>query len=136
MWGVGLSFGCSLLLGYLAFFQGVPLSTIFARDMEVCRASAEYLKAYGIDCLLTSFLFCFIGFFNGCSRTGFVMVQGIVGAFGVRVPLSVLFSHIQPVSVFRIGLATPSSSFVQIVLCFIYFFRCRREYAGKDAWLE
>lgn len=136
MWGVGLSFACSLLLGYLAFFQGVPLSTIFARDMEVCRASAEYLKAYGIDCLLTSFLFCFIGFFNGCSRTTFVMVQGIVGAFGVRVPLSVLFSHIQPVSVFRIGLATPSSSFVQIVLCFIYFFHCRREYAGKGAWLE
>lgn len=135
-WGVGLSFACSLVLGYLAFFQGVPLSTIFARDMDVCRASAEYLKAYGIDCLLTSFLFCFIGFFNGCSRTGFVMVQGIAGAFGVRVPLSILFSHIQPVSVFRIGLATPSSSFVQIILCFIYFFHCRREYVGTGVWRE
>lgn len=129
--GIGLSLGCSLLMGYLAVFRGVWLSTVFARDMDVCRASAEYLKAYGIDCLLTSFLSCFIGYFNGCSRTGFVMVQGIVGAFGVRVPLSILFSRIRPVSVFRIGLATPSSSFVQIILCFIYFFRCRREYAGS-----
>ena len=135
-WGIGLSFGCSLLLGYLAFFQGTVLSTIFARDMEVCRASAEYLKAYGIDCLLTSFLFCFIGFFNGISKTTFVMVQGIAGAFGVRVPLSILFSHIQPISVFRIGLATPSSSFVQIVLCFIYFFHCRGEYIATTSWRD
>ncbi len=135
-WGIGLSFVCSLALGYLAFFQGVPLSSIFSPDMDVCRASAEYLKAYGIDCLLTSFLFCFIGFFNGISRTAFVMVQGIAGAFGVRVPLSILFSHIQPVSIFRIGLATPSSSFVQIVLCFIYFFRCRREYKSTPSWRE
>lgn len=129
--GIGLSLGCSLLMGYLAVFRGVGLSAVFARDMDVCRASAEYLKAYGIDCLLTSFLFCFIGYFNGCSRTGFVMVQGVAGAFGVRVPLSILFSRIRPVSVFRIGLATPASSFVQIVLCFIYFFRFRRKYTGK-----
>lgn len=135
-WGIGLSFACSLALGYLAFFHGVGLSTIFAKDMAVCRASAEYLKAYGIDCLLTSFLFCFIGFFDGCSRTTFVMVQGIAGAFGVRVPLSILFSHIRPVSVFRIGLATPSSSFVQIILCFFYFFHCRREYVGGGSWRE
>lgn len=127
VWGIGLSFVCSILLGYLAFFQGVPLSTIFSNDMDVCQASAEYLKAYGIDCLLTSFLFCFIGFFNGCSRTTFVMIQGIAGAFGVRVPLSILFSRIQPPSVFRIGLATPASSFVQIILCFIYFFICRKK---------
>ena len=125
--GIGLSFLCSVILGWAAFFQGVPLSMIFARDPDVCRASAEYLKAYGIDCLFTSFLFCFIGFFDGCSRTGFVMFQGIAGAFGVRVPLSLLFSRIRPVSVFRIGLATPASSLVQIFLCFLYFFRCRKE---------
>lgn len=130
-WGIGLSFACSLVLGYISFFQGVPISTIFTKDINVCQASAEYLKAYGIDCLLTSFLFCFIGFFNGCSKTGFVMLQGIVGAFCVRVPLSIIFSHIEPVSVFRIGLATPSSSFVQIILCFIYFFIFRKTYAGK-----
>lgn len=128
-WGIGLSFVCSLVLGYISFFQGVPISTIFAKDMDVCRASAEYLKAYGIDCLLTSFLFCFIGFFNGCAKTGFVMLQGIMGAFCVRVPLSIIFSRIEPVSVFRIGLATPSSSFIQIILCFLYFFAFRRTYA-------
>ncbi len=78
----------------------------------------------------------FIGFFNGCSRTTFVMAQGIAGAFGVRVPLSILFSHMKPVSIFRIGLATPSSTFVQIILCFLYFFHCRKEYVGTGVWRE
>lgn len=41
------------------------MSTLFANDAEVIRASADYLKAYAIDCLLTCSLFCFIGFFNG-----------------------------------------------------------------------
>lgn len=126
--GIGVSFLCSLVIGCAAFFHGEILSGIFSNNAEVCFASAEYLKGYAIDCLLTSFLFCFIGFFSGCSRTGFVMVQGIAGAFGVRVPLSLLFSKIQPVSIFRIGLATPCSSLMQILLCFAYFYRFRRWY--------
>ena len=79
----------------------------------------QYLKAYAIDCLLTSFLFCFIGFFNSCGMTRFVMAQGITGAFGVRVPVSYLMSRMKPVNVFHIGLATPASTLVQIVLCFL-----------------
>ncbi|MGM9538364.1 MAG: MATE family efflux transporter [Candidatus Onthomonas sp.] len=126
-YGIGISFACGLLLGYLAFFHGAALSGIFSLDEAVCAASGEYLKAYGIDCLLTAFLFCFIGFFNGCERTKFVMIQGIAGAFCIRVPLSFLFSQIQPVSIFRIGLATPSSSLVQILLCILYFIRCRKQ---------
>ena len=62
------------------------------------------------------------------------MVQGIAGAFGVRVPLSILFSRMQPVSIFRIGLATPCSTLLQIFLCFLYFFRCRKRYRNGPLW--
>ncbi len=126
-WGIGISFACGCVLGSLAFFNGIWLSSIFSSDPQVCLASAQYLKAYGIDCLLTAFLFCFIGFFNGCARTRFVMIQGIAGAFLGRVPLSFVFSRIQPVSVFRIGLATPCSSLLQIILCILYFLKIRKE---------
>ena len=84
-------------------------------------SAADYLKAYAIDCLLTSFLFCFIGYFNGCGSTSFVMIQGIIGAFGVRLPVSWLMSKQAVVSLFHIGLATPASTAVQITLCIIYF---------------
>ncbi len=105
---------------YLAFFHGDLLSGIFANDAAVIAASADYLKAYGIDCLLTCFLFCFIGFYNGMGQTAFVMAQGILGAFAVRVPVSYMMSKWEPVSLFHIGLATPCSTVLQITLCFIY----------------
>ena len=49
-----------------------------------------------------------IGFFNGCGKTTFVMAQGIIGAFCVRVPVSFFMSRLQPVSLFRIGLQRPA----------------------------
>lgn len=126
--GITASLCCGVVLGYLSFFHGDLLSAVFTTDAAVAAASADYLKAYAIDCLLTSFLFCFMGFYNGLGETKFVMVQGIIGAFCVRVPVSYLMSLAQPVSLFRIGLATPCSSAVQILLCFLFFrFRFRRK---------
>lgn len=40
-----------------------------------------------------SFLFCFIGYFNGREKTLFVMLQGLIGAFGVRIPIVWLVSR-------------------------------------------
>ena len=117
---VAISFAFGALMFYLAFFHGDLLSGIFANDAAVIAASADYLKAYGIDCLLTCFLFCFIGFYNGMGQTAFVMAQGILGAFAVRVPVSYMMSKWEPVSLFHIGLATPCSTVLQITLCFIY----------------
>lgn len=127
-YGISISLACGLGLGYLSFFHSVSVSSILADDAAVCLASGEYLKAYSFDCLLTAFLFCFIGFFNGCARTRFVMLQGIAGAFLVRVPLSYLFSCWFGGNIFIIGLATPASSVVQVLLCIIYFLKCKRDF--------
>ena len=121
---IGVSFLFSVVMFYISFFQGDVLSAIFAKEADVIAAGAEYLKSYAIDCLFTCFLFCFIGFFNGIGLTRFVMIQGIVGAFLVRVPVSFLMSRLEPVSLFKIGLATPCSTVVQIILCFICMWFC------------
>lgn len=130
-YGISISLGCGVVLGYLAFFHSVLLSGIFSDDAAVCRASGEYLKAFSFDCLLTAFLFCFMGFFNGCARTRFVMLQGIAGAFLVRVPLSYLFSSWFGGNIFILGLATPASSFVQVLLCIIYYLKFKRKKTVK-----
>ena len=118
-YAVGVSFAFGILMFYTAFFHGNLLAGIFANDLDVIAASWDYLKAYAVDCLFTCFLFCFIGFFNGMEYTRFVMIQGIVGAFLVRIPVSYFMSKQEPVSLFHIGLATPSSTIVQIIMCFI-----------------
>ena len=53
----------------------------------------------------------------------------IVGQFGgicVRLPVSWAMSKIAPVSLFRIGLATPIFTVVQIILCALFFMLTRK----------
>lgn len=129
-YAIGVSLIFAITMFYLSFFHGDILSWIFAKDTEVIAASAQYLKAYAIDCLFTCFLFCFIGYFNGLELTTFVMAQGIIGAFLIRVPVSFIMSRLEPVSLFHIGLATPCSTLVQILLCIgcmVYIKRRKRE---------
>ncbi len=121
-YGIITSFVVGILMFYLAFFHGDILSKIFSTEQDVIFASASYLKAYGIDCLLTCFLFCFIGYYSGIGSTTFVMIQGVVGAFLVRIPIAFFVSKINGVTLFKIGLATPCSTVVQIALCLIFFF--------------
>lgn len=119
--GIGSSLVAGVIIGYLGFFHGDVLCSLFSPEADVVYAGWQYLKAYAIDCLFTSFLFCFIGFYNGADRTQFVMWQGIAGAFCVRVPLSFVIHHFFPTEIFYLGLATPSSTFVQIIICFVYW---------------
>lgn len=131
--GIVSSLAVGFVMAYLNFFHGDILAGLFAKDAAVIAAGAEYLKAYAIDCLLTSFLFCFIGYFNGTGSTMFVMLQGIIGAFGVRLPVSWFVSRQAAASLFHIGLATPASSVVQIILCGAYFaFELRRHKKPKN----
>lgn len=132
--GIASSLAVGAVMAYFTFFHGDILSGLFAKDAAVIAASAEYLKAYAIDTLLTSFLFCFIGYFNGTGSTLFVMLQGIIGAFGVRLPVSWFVSRQAWATLFHIGLATPASSLVQIILCGIYFtYMLQRQSRAKSA---
>lgn len=121
LYGMGASLCCGVVLAWLSFFHGDLLSGLFARDAEVIGAAADYLRAYAIDTLLTSILFCYTGYFNGRGNTTFVMAQGIVGAFLVRIPVSLAMSRLEPVSLFKVGLATPCSTLVQIALFLGYY---------------
>lgn len=115
--GVAVSFAIGVVMFFLAFFHGDMLAGIFSSDTSVILAAADYLKAYAVDCLFTAVFFCYTGFYNGVGQTKFVMLQGIIGAFCVRVPVSYFMSRQPEPSLFKIGLATPFSSIVQLILC-------------------
>ena len=121
-----LSLSAGIVMFLVTFFFGGALCSIFTKDQELVAIGANYLKAYAFDCILTAFLFCFLGFYNGIGLTRFVMIQGIIGAFLIRIPVAWIMSRIEPVNVFLIGIATPISTVVQDILCLgclIYVFR-------------
>ncbi|WP_037297153.1 MATE family efflux transporter [Ruminococcus flavefaciens] len=116
--GIAVSLAFGVVMFFTAFFHGDLLSGLFSNKPDTVAAAWDYLKAYAIDCMFTCFLFCFIGFYNGIEKTKFVMIQGIVGAFLVRIPVAFIMQHFGGGSLFRIGLATPCSTVVQIIMCF------------------
>ncbi len=125
-YGAIVSFVIGVGMFFLSFFHGDFLAGIFSSDQSVILAAADYLKAYAIDCMFTAVFFCYTGFYNGIGKTKFVMVQGIIGAFGVRVPVSYFMSLRPNPSLFEIGLATPISSALQLILCLGFMFVLNR----------
>ena len=125
--GIALSGSIGVLMFFATFFGGDHMAGIFSSDPQVIAAAADYLKAYAIDCMFTAVFFCFTGFYNGIGMTKFVMIQGIVGALGVRVPVSYIMSRLPQTSLFKIGLATPMSSVVELLLCLLCYLIIRKK---------
>ncbi len=121
--GIGISFAFGIVMFLVSFFRGDLLASVFSQDADTIQASWDYLKAYAIDCLFTCFLFCFIGYFNGIGKTKFVMLQGLCGAFIVRVPFALLVQQMGKGSLFLIGMSIPCSTVLQISMCFIAYFK-------------
>lgn len=127
-YGIATSLCVAVLIGSFTFWKGNLLAGIFTKDAAVIVQAHAYLKAYAIDTLLTSVLFCYIGYYNGCGNTFFVMLQGIIGAFGVRIPVAFFMSRLPDTTLFHIGLATPISSVCQIILCVCFMaYRFQKE---------
>jgi len=135
LYGIATSLTAGIVMACITILYGDIMASIFTSDEAVISAAFDYLKAYGIDCLFVAELFCFIGYFNGRGKTLFVMIQGIVGAFCVRVPVVFLMSKLPEASLFLVGLATPISTVVQITLCFIVFFAVVRRQDKKHITL-
>ena len=123
MYGILTSLAVATVISTFTFTNGDILANIFTKDWAVIFQAHDYLKAYAIDVMFTSILFCSIGYFNGCGHTLFVMVQGLVGALCVRIPIVYFMSTLPNTTLFYIGLGTPAASVIQIALCigFMYY---------------
>ena len=130
--GVTVSFVFGVAMFLITFFRGDLLTSVFSHDADTIAAAWDYLKAYAIDCLNTCFLFCFIGYFNGIEKTKFVMLQGLCGAFLVRIPFALLMQQIGNNSLFLIGMSIPCSTVLQIVMCFAGYFYFKKKYVAVE----
>lgn len=114
-----LVFGVTLFILLQLFPQGAM--RIVNKNADIVTAGAMYLRSFSIDCILVCFVFVLNGFFSGCGRTGFAMVNAFVATFAVRVPVTLLVSALPGATLFHIGLAAPAASALQIVLQLIYY---------------
>lgn len=115
--------GCSVgvVIFIAGFFGGSILSSVFTGDPQVIAQSADYLKGFSAECILTCVLFSSIGYFNGCGKSLPVMVQGITSAFCIRIPVSIFMSKLPDTSLMMVGLATPITTIYGILFFMICF---------------
>lgn len=120
--------GCAagVVIFIAGFFGGEMLSSVFTNDREVIAQSADYLRGFSADCILTCILFSSIGYFNGRGRSIPVMIQGISSAFCIRIPVSILMARLPNASLTLVGLATPITTVYGILFFVICFMKLRR----------
>ena len=118
------------MIACITFFHGDLLATLFVKssEAEVIAAAAEFLKATSIECFLLSIAYCFTGYFNGVGRTTFVMMQGLLSTFLVRIPWAWYASRRPQPRLFEIGLSAAFAALSVLLLCVGYYlYRSRRD---------
>lgn len=119
----GMIFGVSIgaVVGIFTFLHGDWMASLFTSDPQVIARAFEYLRGFCPEAVVTCILFSFIGYYNGHSRTVFVLLQGVAQSFLVRLPMSFIMS-IQPgASLTNIGLAAPTATCFGILINLGYF---------------
>lgn len=119
--GIAIGATIGVPIAIFAYLRGDTMSRIFSSDPAVIARSAEYLKGFAIESVVTAFLFSFMGYFNGQGQTMWVMLQGLAQSFLVRLPMSYIMSIQPDASLTNIGLAAPSATIFGILLNAGYF---------------
>ena len=119
--GMALVFGVS----FCVYAQFLPdtLTGIFTNEEAVIKMGSGYLHGYSIDCIMVSFVFCINSYFSGQGNSLFPMIHSLIATFLFRIPLSWLFSLIDPTSLFWMGFASPLATLASLVICFWYMRR-------------
>ena len=124
--GMGIGASIGLVIMVVIFFKGDLVASLFTNDQQVIVRAFEYLRGFSPEAVVTSILFSFLGYYNGHSKSLFVMAQGLIQSFFIRLPISYVMS-IQPnASLTYIGLAAPCATTFGIALCLIYFRKLKR----------
>lgn len=100
---------------------------------EVIRNGVLYARSFSFDYILVPIVFCTNGFFNGCGRSFFSMMNNIVCTFLFRVPFSYIFSIMAGATLFHVGLAAPMASVASNIVALIYLFSGRWKDKRKPA---
>lgn len=116
----GISFIFGMLTFAATFFCPEILASAFEKNPEVIAAAGDYLRGCSAEHIFISLYYCLLGYFNGLGKTTFVMIEGIVTAFAVRIPLSYILSRDSSPELFQIGLAVPASAAVCFIMCAAY----------------
>lgn len=120
-YGVLFSFLFGVMMFTLVLLFPRQAIGLVNRNPEVMDLGVLCLYGFSFDCIMVAFIFSFNGFFGGCGRTGFTMVNNLTATFLVRIPFTLIVASLPNPSLFLIGLASPLASILQVFIQLIYY---------------
>lgn len=122
--GMGIAAGFGLLCGILFQFISEPVLALFTDDLQVITFGTQYLHAYVFDCMVAGIHFCFSGYFCACGLSIVSFIHNAISIVTLRVPGAYLASVWYPDTLFPMGIATLSGSFLSVLICVgVYLFQ-------------
>ena len=116
-----ISLAFELVLYIFIFFKGELLTAIFTTEPDVIKCSADYMRSFGIECVIGSFIFNINSFFIGYGHTTFPVIHSIMATFLVRIPMSYYLSKLPNATMFEVGFAAPLASLLSVIMCIFYY---------------
>ncbi|MCR5218300.1 MATE family efflux transporter [Treponema sp.] len=119
--GQFLGAGVGLFITIATFFFGDYLAMLFTSNTAYIARAFEFLRGFAPEAIVTCILFSYLGYFNGHSKSLFVMIQGLLQTFLVRLPVSYVMSIRPDASLTGVGAAAPLATVFGIAMCFVYY---------------
>ena len=121
--GFGMLIGgtIGLFMTAAAVFCGQELAAMFTSNVQFQLKATEYLRGFGLEAIVTSVLFSYIGYFTGHHKTLFVLLQSVAQSFLVRLPLAYVMSRMFPDNMLYVGFCAPAATIVGILINTAYF---------------
>jgi Na+-driven multidrug efflux pump len=97
-----------------------PILAIFSRDSEMIANGITYLRSFSFDFLIIPFVFCINGFLIGGGHTVFTLMNSMLSAVILRVPICWIFGIALGRGLFGVGLGAPVASIGALLIIVVY----------------
>lgn len=97
----------------------------FNDDPVMIAYGVKYMRSFCFDYLLVPYVFCLNGLFVGAGHTTFSLINNMLSALILRIPVSLIFSMVLGLELFGVGLGAPAATLGSLVLI-IWFYRSGR----------
>ncbi len=127
--GYGMVVGATigLFMTVACLVGGQALAAIFTPNKFYQLKTAEFLQGYSLEPIVTSVLFSMLGYFSGHGKSFFVMIQGFVQSFIVRLPVAYIMTKRFPDNMIYVGFSVPLATIAGILISVIYYIYLTRK---------
>lgn len=120
--GTGIAYAISAVIFLIARLFPAQIIGLFNQEPELIEYGVVYMKSFCFDYLLVPLCFCINGIFIASGHTTFSLLNNMMSALLLRIPVCILFSLVLDMGMFGVGLGAPVASAGSLIIILIYYF--------------